>query len=251
MLYSFILLIVSAPTVTHSGTQTVGQPLTLQCSVNITGSISDDVVIVWSDDDGKRLNSTRVTPATMGNPQVYTNSYIIPELSTTDDGRMIQCKVVINATSPVNFTGNITLDVMGEYTIVTYMMILICCFLHTVPSPNLTILPSGPIQGAMVGSPQVINCIVSTVSGVESSSVMISWMGPGGGSITSDSRVTISPPTSIGNTYTSSLQFTYLTEGDEGRYTCSVMILETSESESVELMPEGQQSDHPVDDHIV
>ena len=80
----------------------------------------------------------------------------------------------------------------------------------------------------MVGSPQDIQCIVSTVSGVELSSVMISWMGPGGQSITNDSRVTISPITSSGNNYTSSLQFTYLMEGDEGMYTCNVMILETS-----------------------
>ena len=85
-----------------------------------------------------------------------------------------------------------------------------------------------------MGSPQVINCTVSTVSGVESSSVIISWMGPGG-VITSDSRVTISPTVSSGNTYTSSLQFTYLMEGDEGTYTCNVMILETNESQSVEL----------------
>ena len=86
-----------------------------------------------------------------------------------------------------------------------------------------------------MGSPQVINCTVSTVSGVESSSVMISWMGPGGGSIISDSRVTISPTTSSGNNYTSSLHFTCLMEGDEGRYICNVMILETSESQSVQL----------------
>ena len=96
-------------------------------------------------------------------------------------------------------------------------------------------LPSGPIQGAMVGSPQDIQCIVSTVSGVELSSVMISWMGPGGESITNDSRVTISPTTSSGNNYTSSLQFTYLMEGDEGMYTCNVMILETSASRSTHL----------------
>ena len=87
-----------------------------------------------------------------------------------------------------------------------------------------------------MGSPQVINCTVSTFTGVESSSVMISWMGPGGGSVMNDSRVTISlTTTSSGNTYTSSLQFTYLMEGDEGTYTCNVMILETSGSQSVEL----------------
>ena len=83
-------------------------------------------------------------------------------------------------------------------------------------------------------SPQVINCTVSTVSGVESSSVMISWMGPGG-VITSSSRVTISPITSSGNNFTSSLQFTYLMEGDEGIYTCNVMILETRVLQLVEL----------------
>ena len=96
-----------------------------------------------------------------------------------------------------------------------------------VPYINITTLPSGPIQGAMVGSPQDIQCIVSTVSGVELSSVLISWMGPGGESITNDSRVTISQTTSSGNNYTSSVQFTYLMEGDNGTYTCSVMILET------------------------
>ena len=36
------------------------------------------------------------------------------------------------------------------------------------------------------------------------------------------------------NMYTRSLQFTYLMEGDEGMYTCNVMILETSVSQSVE-----------------
>ena len=87
----------------------------------------------------------------------------------------------------------------------------------------------------MVGSPQDIQCIVSTVSGVELSSVMISWMGPGGDIITNDSRVTISPTTSSGNNYTSSLQFTYLMEGDDGMYTCNVMILEISASHYTDL----------------
>ena len=87
----------------------------------------------------------------------------------------------------------------------------------------------------MVGSPQDIQCIVSTVSGVELSSVMISWMRPGGESITNDSRVTISQTTSSGNNFTSSLQFTYLMEGDEGMYTCNVMILETSASKFINM----------------
>ena len=85
-----------------------------------------------------------------------------------------------------------------------------------------------------MGSPHVINCIVSTVSGVESSSVMIRLMGHGE-VIMNNSRMTIIPTTSSGNNYTRSLQFTYLMEGDEGTFTCNVMILDISESQSVEL----------------
>ena len=86
-----------------------------------------------------------------------------------------------------------------------------------------------------MGSPQVINCTVSTVSGVESSSVMISWMGPGN-IATSNGRISIGSVTDDGNNmYTKSLQFTNLMEGDEGTYTCNVMILGTSGSQSVEL----------------
>ena len=84
-----------------------------------------------------------------------------------------------------------------------------------------------------MGSPQLINCMMSTVSGVESR-IMISWIGPGG-VITNDDRVTISPTTSSGNIYTSSLQFTYLMEGDEGTYTCNVTIFDTGGSQSVEI----------------
>ena len=103
-----------------------------------------------------------------------------------------------------------------------------------VPIPIVSITPSGPIQGAMVGSPQDIQCTVSTVSGVELSSVMISWMGPGGDTITNNSRVTISPTNGSGNNYTSSLQFMYLMEGDEGSYECLVTILETTKSDTIE-----------------
>ena len=87
----------------------------------------------------------------------------------------------------------------------------------------------------MVGSPQDIQCIVSTVSGVELSSVMISWMGPGGESITNDSRMTISPTISSGNNYTSSLQFAYLMEGDEGVYTFSVTIIHVTKLQTAEI----------------
>ena len=102
----------------------------------------------------------------------------------------------------------------------------------------MSISPPSPIQGTIRERLQ-INCTVSTVSGVDSSSVLVIWTRPGGGSeggpVINDSRVNISPTTSSGNNYTSIVQFTYLMEGDEGTYTCNVMILESSGSQSVQL----------------
>ena len=93
----------------------------------------------------------------------------------------------------------------------------------------------------MVGSPQDIQCIVNTPNGVKFSLVMINWMGPGGESIANNSRITITLTTSSGNSYTNSLQFAYLMEGDGGMYTCNVMILETSASTVLEIVkPTGK-----------
>ena len=101
-----------------------------------------------------------------------------------------------------------------------------------VPTPTVNV---SAMEASRFGSPQVINCTVGTVSGVESNSVMISWMGPVGGAIISDIRVTISPTTSSGNTYASSVRFAYLVEEDEGTYSCNVQILETTMFNSTDL----------------
>ena len=61
----------------------------------------------------RRINDTIAT--TMDNSLVYTDSYIISQLSTTNDGRVIHCEVVINASPPIMATDNITLNVMGMY----------------------------------------------------------------------------------------------------------------------------------------
>ena len=175
--------------------------------------ITNRVDIVWKSEDRE---VDKVTGIKTNDSLEFTALYTIPLLSTTDDGRVYQCEVVINTSPPVVATGSVTLDV-------------------TVPTPTVSITPSGPIQGAMVGSPQDIQCTVSTVSGVEMSSVMISWMGPGRDTITNDSRVTISSTSGSGNNYTSSLQFMYLMEGDDGTYRCEVMILETNQSHSTKL----------------
>ena len=113
----FYICLVPNPTVSVASpnTQTVGQSLTLQCEVTTVRGITSRVDIVWHSDALvlERLNG--VSSTTMDNSLVYTHSYTISQLSTTDEGRVIQCEVVINTSPSVMATDSITLDVTGEY----------------------------------------------------------------------------------------------------------------------------------------
>ena len=95
--------------------QTVGQSLTLQCEVTTVRGITSRVDIVWSSNGTELERTNNASSTTMNNSLVYKDTYIISQLSTTDDGRVVQCEVVINASPPVMATDNITLDVMGMY----------------------------------------------------------------------------------------------------------------------------------------
>ena len=114
-----------AVTVTDLNSQRVGKSLTVQCKVSTVRGITSRVDIVWSSDGIvlRRINGTIAT--TMDNSLVYTDSYIISQLSTNDDGRVIQCEVVINASPPVMATDNITLNVMGMYVHILFNCIIV------------------------------------------------------------------------------------------------------------------------------
>ena len=101
--------------VTAANTQTVGQSLTLQCEVTTVRGITSRVDIVWSSGGTELERMNNVSSTTMDNSLMYTDSYTISQLSTTDEDRVIQCEVVINANPPVMANDNITLDVTGEY----------------------------------------------------------------------------------------------------------------------------------------
>jgi len=129
MFYDFVIIVlssfvVSPPpniSVTAPSNQTVGQSLTLQCEVTTVRGINSRVDIVWRDDTGvlRRRNDTislndRDVSSTMEDVLVYTDSYNISQLSTTDDGRVIHCEGVINTRPPVMGSSNIRLNVTGE-----------------------------------------------------------------------------------------------------------------------------------------
>ena len=115
--HKLLYFVVPSPTVnvTALNTQTVGQSLTLQCEVTTVRGITSRVDIVWSSNDIvlRRINDTIAT--TMDNSLVYTDSYNISQLSTTDDGRVISCEVVINTNTSLMVSNNFTLSVDGEY----------------------------------------------------------------------------------------------------------------------------------------
>ena len=113
--YEYFLVPTPTVSVTALNTQTVGQSLTLQCEVTTVRGITSRVDIVWSSGGMELERMNGVSSTTMDNSLVYTDSYTISQLSTTDDGRVIQCEGVINASPSVMASDSITLDVRGEH----------------------------------------------------------------------------------------------------------------------------------------
>lgn len=103
----------------------------------------------------------------------------------------------------------------------------------TVPSPgvNVAILDS---KNKTVGSKLSLECNITTVMGI-SSGVKIVWIkNDTMVNETSNDRIKIVQKNST-HTMASTLQFLYLSEDDESNYTCSAMIHDSNNSESIEL----------------
>ena len=77
--------------------------------------ITSRVDIVWSSGGTVLRRMNNVSSTALDNLLVYRDSYTISQLNITDNGRVIQCEVVINSTDLVMASNNITLDVIGKY----------------------------------------------------------------------------------------------------------------------------------------
>ena len=94
----------------------MGQSLTLQSTITTVRGITSRVDIVWSSNgvELKRINNTN-TSLTINDSKLYKDTFNITLLSTSDDGRMFQCEMIImTAPSVLVTTNNITLDVTGK-----------------------------------------------------------------------------------------------------------------------------------------
>ena len=96
-----------------------------------------------------------------------------------------------------------------------------------------------PVDITSVSRPLEIYCTIYTPNTANSDDVTISWTGPNG-AITNDGRLTITPTVSNGTNHISTLQFSYLSEDDEGLYECSTTVLghEENKTASVNLTSE-------------
>ena len=102
--------------VTAPDVQEVGDPLTLNCTVEDMGdniNISNPLVIVWISSNGMILQTVNAMPTGSDRPPVYTDSYTITQLTTNDHRRIFQC--MANRTNPQAIdSGSIILTVSGK-----------------------------------------------------------------------------------------------------------------------------------------
>ena len=105
-------------------------------------------VVIMCSRDGTELERTNIVSlTTMDNSLVYTRTYNILQLNTTDDGRVIQCEVVINTSLSVMAANNVTLNVTGQ-CITTYVPALLQIIHKLMNNPLLL-----PIQFPFLQSP--------------------------------------------------------------------------------------------------
>ena len=105
------------------------------------------------------------------------------------------------------------------------------------PVPRISFQPSGFLQGD-VGEMQDIICSVTITSAIDPDLVKLTWTYDDS-NITTDDRVTVIPTIITENpssfTYSTTIQFVYLMEGDEGNYTCNIAVDDMMESYSTTL----------------
>ena len=102
--------------------QTVGKSLLLECDVTTVRGITSRMDIVWSSDSsgqsGLRIingaNTNLITNVSM----LFTDTYIIPQLSTANENEEYQCEIFIDTYTPVIANDSVILNVTGKYILI-------------------------------------------------------------------------------------------------------------------------------------
>ena len=87
----------------------------LKCDVTIVRGITSRVDILWSSNDVELYSIEGVDINSITNDSVlFTNTYIISQLSTADENREYQCKASIDTALPVTATDIVILNVTSK-----------------------------------------------------------------------------------------------------------------------------------------
>ena len=93
----------------------MGKSLALECSGIFVRGITSRVDILWSSNGSVLKSIEGLNYSSVTNDSVlYTDIYTIPQLNTTDEGRLFLCEVFINATSSVRASDSVSLNVTGK-----------------------------------------------------------------------------------------------------------------------------------------
>ena len=98
--------------------QRVGQPLILQCNATIIRDNNSRVDFVWNS-NGVELERVEgvVGKSSVNNSAIYTDHYIISQLTGADNNSLYTCEVMISGNQLISFAGNITLNVTGKLNV--------------------------------------------------------------------------------------------------------------------------------------
>ena len=121
----------------------MGQSLTLESTITTVRGITSRVDTVWSSNgiELKRITNAN-TSLTINDSELYKDTFNIPLLSTSDDGRVFQCEMIIMTTpSIIVTTNNIILDVTGKccsfyFTKLCSVIRHVCTMCILLPSSN-------------------------------------------------------------------------------------------------------------------
>ena len=98
---------------TAHNAQQVGNSLTLKCTITEFISASNTLEILWTDSIATLKRTNVTSTGTSGLLPVYTDSYTITQLTTSDHGREIQC-IANKIDPPVMDSAVIILNVTGK-----------------------------------------------------------------------------------------------------------------------------------------
>ena len=94
----------------------VGQPLIIECNITTVRYITSRVDIIWSENNIELKRTEGVNVSYINNNKaIYIDKYNISQVTTNNDGKIYECKIIINQNPPLIAIATNTLDVIGKH----------------------------------------------------------------------------------------------------------------------------------------